>query len=304
VTAGTAGHLALVGCTASGKSALAMALADALEDVEIVTVDSMQVYRGMDIGTAKPTAADRDRHPHHLVDLADPWEDWGVTRWAAEARRVVTEIEQRGHRALVVGGTGLYFQALVDGFTPPGRYPQARAELEAEPDTAALHRRLADLDPLAASRMEPSNRRRVVRALEVAIGSGRPFSSFGPGVNHYPETTWRIAGLWLPRNVVARRIEERFSEMIAGGLVEETEGLRVAGMARTARQALGYREILEHLEQGRPLGDAADEAVRRTRSFARRQRVWWRRDPRVHWFGTAVNPFAVSAQILGRWRRS
>jgi tRNA dimethylallyltransferase len=245
----------------------------------------MQVYRGMDIGTAKPSPADRARHPHHLVDLADPWEEWNVARWAGEARRVVAEIERRGNRALVVGGTGLYFQALVDGFTPPGRYPQVRAELEAEPDTGALHRRLA-----------------VVRALEVSIGSGRPFSSFGPGVDHYPLTTWRIAGLWLPRRVIARRVEERFSQMIAAGLVDETDRLRAAGMAGTARQALGYREVLEHLEQGRPLSDAVDEAVRRTRSFARRQRVWWRRDPRIRWFGAADNPFAVSAQILGRWR--
>ncbi|HET9077542.1 MAG TPA: tRNA (adenosine(37)-N6)-dimethylallyltransferase MiaA [Acidimicrobiales bacterium] len=297
-------HLALVGCTASGKSALSLELARRLGDVEIVTVDSMQVYRGMDIGTAKPTPAEQAEIPHHLIDLAEPGEEWSLTRWASAARRAVASIENRGRRALLVGGTGLYFQAVVDGLNPPGRYPEVRLGLEAEPDTAALHRRLARIDPVAAGRMEPNNRRRVVRALEVSLGSGRPFSSYGPGMTAFPPTSWRIAGVWLPRAVVAGRIRRRLDAMVDAGLVGEVEALvrRPGGLSRTARQALGYREVLAHLEEGVGLTEAIDRADRRTRSFARRQRMWWRRDPRVMWFGAAGNPFAVAEQILGNWR--
>jgi tRNA dimethylallyltransferase len=296
-------HLALVGCTASGKSALALELARRLGDVEVVTVDSMQVYRGMDIGTAKPTPADRAEVPHHLLDLADPAEEWSVTRWAAHARQAVADIEARGHRALLVGGTGLYFQALVDGLCPPGRYPAVQRQLEGEPDTAALYRRLEQVDPTAASRMEASNRRRVIRALEVTLGSARPFSSYGPGVAEFPPTTWRIAGLWLPRAVVAARIENRLLDMLRAGLVDEVAALQAGarGLSRTARQALGYREVLAHLEDGVPLPTATADTVRRTRAFARRQRVWWRRDPRVRWYGTFDNPFAVMPRLLGDW---
>ena len=285
-----------------------MEIARRLGGIEIVTVDSMQVYRGMDVGTAKPTPEERAEIPHHLIDLADPSEEWSVSAWAGHARDVLAEIEKRGHRALVVGGTGLYFQALVDGFAPPGRHPDVRRELEDDPDTVALYERLRSLDPLAASRMEPTNRRRVVRALEVTIGSGRPFSTYGPGVSHFPPNRrWRLAGVWLPRPVLARRIDERFDAMISKGLVDEVRRLlaevQASGLSRTARQALGYRELLEHLQGSTSLAQAVDEAKRRTRAFARRQRVWWRRDPRITWFGAADNPFAVSAVLLGQWRQ-
>jgi tRNA dimethylallyltransferase len=266
----------------------------------------MQVYRGMDIGTAKPSPSQRQEIPHHLIDLIEPDQECSVARWGAAARQAVAAIEGRGHRALLVGGTGLYFQALVDGLQPPGRWPAARAELDDEPDTFALHRRLSEIDPTAAARMEPSNRRRVIRALEVCIGSGRPFSSFGPGLTSYPAVPWLIAGLWLPRAAIAGRIRRRLDDMVGEGLVEEVCRLRSrpGGMAKTARQALGYREILAHLEGDVPLEDAVAEADRRTRRFARRQRVWWRRDPRITWFGTGDNPFAVTAQILGQWTRT
>lgn len=282
---------------------MAVAVARALGDIEIVTVDSMQVYRGMDIGTAKPDLAARGGVPHHLLDLADPSEEWTVTRWLAAAREALAAIEGRGRRALLVGGTGLYFRALVDGLTPPGRYPQVRAELDADPDTAALHGRLAALDPLAAGRMLPGNRRRVVRALEVTLGSGRPFSSFGPGLDTYPAVPWRIAGLAPPREALAERIARRWDGMLAAGLLDEVRTLaaRPGGLARTARQALGYRELLAHLEDGVPLAAAGDEAVRRTRAFARRQRVWWRRDPRIAWYEVGDNPVAVTARLLGDW---
>jgi tRNA dimethylallyltransferase len=196
-------HLALVGTTASGKSTLALEAARSLGGIEIVAVDSMQVYRGMDIGTAKPSPAERAEVPHHLLDVADPSEDFSVARFQAAARAVLVEIESRGNRALLVGGTGLYLQAVVDGLRLPGEWPDVRAELEAEAATpagvGALHGRLAVADPPAAARIEPSNARRVVRALEVTLGSGQPFSSFGPGLDAYPPTTFRLAGVWLPR---------------------------------------------------------------------------------------------------------
>jgi tRNA dimethylallyltransferase len=274
--------------------------------VEVVCVDSMQVYRGMDIGTAKPSAADRAEIRHHLLDLVDPEEDFAVTRYQMVAQQVLAAIEGRGARALLVGGTGLYFQAVVDRLTPPGRYLDVRRELEAEPDTASLYLRLQVIDPLAASRMLPTNRRRVVRALEVSLGSGRPFSTFGPGIATFPPTRFRMAGLWLPRSVVGRRIEARFATMLASGLVGEVAQLaaRPGELSRTARQALGYREILSHLEEGTPLAGGAAEAVQRTKAFARRQRVWWRRDPRITWYGAPENPLAVVPALLGDWRRS
>ncbi|MDQ3642527.1 MAG: tRNA (adenosine(37)-N6)-dimethylallyltransferase MiaA, partial [Actinomycetota bacterium] len=191
-------HLVLVGPTASGKSALAMEVARRLDDVELVSADSMQVYRGMDVGTAKPTPSEQEEVPHHLLDLADPAEDYSVARFQADAAEAIAGIEGRGHRALLVGGTGLYVQAVVDGLALPGEWPELKAELEAQP-VDQLHRRLTRVDPLAASRIEPGNGRRLVRALEVTLGSGRPFSSFGPGLGAYPPTRFRLAGVWLPR---------------------------------------------------------------------------------------------------------
>jgi tRNA dimethylallyltransferase len=258
----------------------------------------------MDIGTAKPTPCEQAEVPHHLLDLAEPAEEWTVTRWVAEARRAVAGIESRGHRALLVGGTGLYFQALVDRLEPPGRYPEVRSELVEVGNTPALYERLQQVDPLAASKMERSNRRRVIRALEVTLGSGRPFSSYGPGMARFPETAWRLAGLWLPRPVVAARIGVRLSAMVDAGLVDEVDRVRRAGMSHTARQALGYREVLGHLEEGTPLSDALAVTEQRTRAFARRQRVWWRRDPRIQWYGTRDDPLAVIPQLLGTWARA
>jgi tRNA dimethylallyltransferase len=269
--------------------------------LEIVSVDSMQVYRGMDIGTAKPSAADQAAVKHHLIDLADPAEDFTVTRFQEAFRLAIGDIEARGRRALLVGGTGLYVRAVVDELAPPGQFPHVKQELETEPDTAALHARLRALDPAAADRMEPTNRRRIVRALEVTIGSGRPFSTFGPGLDAYPPTRFRLAGLWLPRPVVAERIAARVRTMIDDGLAEEAQRLdgRGTGLSRTARQALGYKEFLD----GLPPDQAADETIRRTRAFARRQRVWFRRDPRITWFGARSNPFAVLPALLGDWSR-
>jgi tRNA dimethylallyltransferase len=283
-------HAALVGVTASGKSALALELARRLPDIELVSIDSMQVYRGMDIGTAKPTPAERAEVPHHLLDVADPTEEFTVARFQRAFRAALGDIEARGHRALLVGGTGLYLRAAIDDLDIPGRFPEVRAELEAEPDTAALHARLASIDPVAAHRMEPTNRRRVVRALEVTLGSGRPFSSFGPGLGDYRPSRFALLGVWLPRPVVAERIARRYAEQVAAGFVEEVRGLADTGLGHTARQALGYKELLAHLAGECTEEEAIDLAVRRTRRFARRQRVWFQRDPRITWVGAGDDP--------------
>jgi tRNA dimethylallyltransferase len=294
-----------VGSTASGKSALGVLVALSLGDVEIVSADSMQVYRGMDIGTAKPSASERSGITHHLIDVADPSENWDVARFVRDAGQIMDEVASRGKRVLFVGGTGLYLHALVDHFAVPGCWPEVAADLEATASTADLYTRLEDLDPVGAARVDPANRRRVVRALEVMIGSGRPFSSYGPGVAAFPPTNWRLAGVWLPREVLAARIEKRFTGMLEAGFLEEVGKLaaRPEGLSRTARQALGYRELLSHVEEGVDLGEAVDLAVRRTRRFARRQRMWWRRDPRVRWFGSPENPLAILPALLKDWSR-
>jgi tRNA dimethylallyltransferase len=282
-------HLALVGPTASGKSAAALHVARARPDLELVSVDSMQVYRGMDIGTAKPTPAEQAEVRHHLIDIVDPDEDFTVARYQRAATLVLADIERRGKRALLVGGTGLYLQAVVDDLDIPGQWPEVRAELESELAQRGpehLHARLAELDPTAAGRMEPTNRRRIVRALEVTIGSGRPFSSYGPGVHAHPDDRrFALAGIDLPVDLVDRRIADRYDDQLARGFVDEVRGLaaRPGGLSRTARQALGYKELLAHLAGELDLDAAVDLAVRRTRRFARRQRAWFRRDRRITW---------------------
>jgi tRNA dimethylallyltransferase len=284
--------LAIVGPTASGKSDLALAVARRYGGVELVAADAMQVYRGMDIGTAKPTGAERDEVPHHLVDVADPDDDFSLARYVELGRAALADIESRGKRAVIVGGTGLYVRGLVDDFEVPGQWPAVREELERDPDTAALHRRLTELDPVAASRMEAGNRRRIVRALEVTVGSGRPFSSFGPGMAAYPLVATVQLGLEWPLDELDSRIESRAHAMVDGGLVAEVEALaaRPGGLSRTARQALGYREVLEHLDGVVSLDEAVKTIVARTRQFARRQVRWFRRDPRIVWRDGRIAP--------------
>jgi tRNA dimethylallyltransferase len=298
------GPVALVGATASGKSTLALAIARADHAIELVSVDSMQVYRRMDIGTAKPTPAERAEVPHHLIDIVDPWEDFTVTAFAERARAAIADIEARGRRPLLVGGTGLYLRAVIDELAVPGRFPEVRAELEAEPDSPTLHRRLSELDPVAAGRMQPTNRRRILRALEVTVGSGRPFSSFGPGLEVYPPTRFDMVGVELPFAALAARIEQRYRQQVASGFVTEARRLLVdpRGMSRTAGQALGYKELFAHLSGACSLGEAGALAVRRTRRFARRQRSWFGRDPRIRWLraddpAELVEPLAAELGI-------
>ena len=304
-------HLALVGPTASGKSGVAFALARELGDVEIVSLDSMQVYRGMDIGTAKPSAWERSVVPHHLVDVADPAEDWSVARTQVAARAALRDIEARGRRALLVGGTGLYVRSVIDDLHIPGEDLARRAELEVATEEVEGLRRafreLEALDPIAAARIEPRNRRRIVRALEVIHLTGRPFSSFGPGVDHFgpPAVAVRMIGVWLPREVLGRRIAARVVAMRDAGFVDEVSALAEAPeeLSRSAAQAIGYREVLAYLRGDlATLEVALDLAVRRTRAFARRQRMWFRRDPRITWLGTSGDPQALTSAVGDLWR--
>lgn len=308
-------HLALVGPTASGKSALALAIARAAGDAEIVSLDSMQVYRGLDIGTAKPTRAERAEIPHHLVDVADPDEEWSVARTQAGARAAIADIEARSRRAVLVGGTGLYVQAVVDAFELPGEDLGLRAELEAatsEPGgLLAAWRELQSADPDAAARIDEHNQRRIVRALEVIRITGRPFSSFGPGVFGTDDTAFPVllAGVWTTRDQLAARIAARVGAMRAAGLVDEVRA--VAGrLGRSAAQAIGYKELLVALAVADPAAADLDAAfalmTRRTRSFARRQRMWFRRDPRITWiapgheFGRAADALLTCWNAMSR----
>ncbi len=285
----------VLGPTASGKSDVAMAAATAVAGTEIVAVDAMQVYRGMDIGTAKPTPADRARVVHHGLDLAEPSESFTVTDYRGAYDAFLPEI---AGRPLLVAGTGLYLTAALDRLDIPGRWPLLRAELEADADVAGLHDRLATLDPVAAARIEPGNQRRVVRALEVTLGSGRPFSSFGPGLQAYPATDAVLIGVRWPRPLLAERIAGRVHAMVEAGLLAEVERVAASGLSRTAAQALGYKELVGHLEGRSTLEDAVEATITRTRQFAVRQERWFRRDPRVRWIDVDRDPVAVVAPAV------
>lgn len=297
--------LVILGPTASGKSAVAMAVATSEVGrklgIEIVSMDAMQVYRGMDIGTAKPTPDEQHVVRHHLIDLVNATDTFTVADFQVAYHSAVSDIESRQGRALLVGGTGLYVRAVVDAMTLPGQWPEVRARLENEAierGPEVLHARLITLDPAAASKMEPNNVRRIVRALEVCEGSGHPFSSFGPGVDTYPESPVQQVALRWPREVLAQRIEERVHIMVNRGLRDEVENLLVAGLSLTAMQALGYKEMVEHLEGHMSLDEVVETIVLRTRQFAVRQERWFRRDPRITWFDIESDPVAEVAPFI------
>jgi tRNA dimethylallyltransferase len=288
--------LAVVGPTAAGKTELALSVAERL-GAEVVSADAMLVYRGMDIGTAKPTPEERARVPHHLVDLVDPGEEFSVARFQPLARAAIAEVLGRGRLPLLVGGSGLYFHAVVDDFVFPPTDPAVRARLEAEAAAVGLpelYRRLAATDPAAAARIQPANLRRTVRALEVIELTGRPFSSFRAAMDA-PVSRYRLTVLGLdpgPERLAAR-VAERVAAMAEAGLADEVRRLAGRPLSRTARQALGYKELLDAMERGSPLDQALEQVVRRTRAYARRQLAWFRRDPRVRWSTLPPGPDRV-----------
>lgn len=295
--------VALVGPTASGKSALAHEVAlESGGSIELLSVDAMGVYRGMDLGTAKPTRRERDEVSYHLLDLVGPDEEFTLAQFQREAKRSVASISDVGHQALYVGGTGLYGRAVLDDLDIPARYPDIRRTLEAraEEDLRALYDELVQLDPVAASRLEATNERRVVRALEVTLGAKRPFSSYGEGLLNYGRVRVVQVGLDCEVAVLDERIERRFRSWMDQGLLDEIDGLLRApgGLGRTARQAVGYRELLRHLEDVAPLDECVNDALTRSRRLARRQRSWFRRDPRVEWFSDVAQAKRRLLEVL------
>lgn len=280
--------IAIVGPTASGKSALAMRVAERIGG-EIVSADSRQVYRGMDIGTAKPTIEERARIPHHLVDIVDPGERYDVLRYQRDGRAALAGIRARGRVALVVGGTGLYVRALLDGLELASlpHDPEVRARLESE-DPATLHERLRAMDPNAASRVDPRNRRRLVRYLEVATIAGGPV----PRVRGAPLAALRI-GLRPPREVLVAAIERRVRDMVAQGVLDEARSLVARGIdpRLPSMSAHGYVHWAALLRGEIDLETAIARTARDVRAYSRRQMTWFRRDAAIRWFDpTATDP--------------
>lgn len=290
--------IAIAGPTAAGKSEVAMLLAQRIRG-EIISVDSMQVYRGLDIGTAKPTLAERDIVPHHLIDIMDLTESFDAAKFVEHARRAIQEIHARGRTPILCGGTGLYFKALLEGLgeAPPGS-PQVRAELEKTP-LPELLRELAERDPVTFARIDRKNPRRVVRALEVIRLTGKPFSAQRAAWNNSQASpslsTTAFFGLSRASKDLHSRIEERVEKMFQLGLVEETRQLLERGLARnrTAFQAIGYREAVDFLGGKRPLAETITLVKQRTRQFSKRQRTWFRRQGAIRWVHIASEDTAV-----------
>jgi tRNA dimethylallyltransferase len=296
----------LVGPTAVGKSQLAVAVAQRLggtgQPAEIVNADSMLVYRGMDIGTAKPTAAERGDIPHHLIDVLDVRQTATVADFQQRARAVIADCEDRGVVPVLVGGSALYVRAIVDDFRFPGTDPTLRAELEAELAAAgseSLHRRLAELDPASAAQILPGNGRRVVRALEVVALTGDSYSATLPA-RHYALPGVVQIGLDIDRARLDQRIAERVDRMWTAGLVAEVRRLVDAGLREglTASRALGYRQVLAYLAGELTEDEARTRIVAATRKFARRQDGWFRKDPRITWLAHDRSDLADAVAAL------
>lgn len=277
--------VAVMGATATGKSGLAMRLAEEL-DGEIVNADALQIYRGLDIGTAKPDADMMRRVPHHLVDILEPQETFSAGEFVRCAKPVLEGIQRRGRVAIVVGGTGLYFRALLDGLSPlPDIDPQIRLRVR-QLEQEDARRQLESLDPQTAQRLALADRQRTQRALEVILSSGRPIS-YWQGLKPSAESLWpayRI-GLTMARSLLYDRIADRVQGMIAHGWVSEVQGLLERGVAPSAPafQAIGYRQLVRHVLDDWSLDAATDDTIRATRRYAKRQVTWFRKEGAIRW---------------------
>ena len=292
--------ITVVGATATGKSDLALDLAEHLGG-EIINTDSMQFYRGMDIGTAKLPVEERRGTPHHLIDILDVTAEANVQDFQARARTAIADIRNRGHRPILVGGSGLYVRAAVDHMEFPGTDPDIRARLEAEAaaDRWSLHQRLRELDPTAAEKITVNDQRRIARALEVIELTGRAFSAQLPDYQEIEPTIH--LGLSMDRPILHERIAARVELMWDHGWVDEVRSLLEVGLAegRTASRAIGYAQIRRHLDGELSAAEAKEETIVRTRQFARRQDTWFRRDPRIHWIdGSAADAERNRARAL------
>ncbi len=278
--------VAVVGATAAGKTGLSLDLAEALGG-EVVNTDAMQLYRGMDVGTAKLPPDERRGIPHHLLDTLEVTEPATVAEFQGQARAVIAELRGRGATPVLVGGSALYTRAVLDEFEFPGTDPEVRSRLEAElaeVGSASLHARLAEVDPESAARILVENGRRVVRALEGLEITGRPFSATLPRLEYVDPRTVQV-GVDIDRPTLDARIAQRVEEMFAAGFVAEVERLLERGLAqgRTAGRAIGYPEVAAHLAGELSLDEARERTVVATRRFARRQDAWFRKDPRIRW---------------------
>jgi tRNA dimethylallyltransferase len=285
--------IVICGATATGKSDLAVALAQEIS-AEIINADSMQLYKGMDIGTAKITVEERKGIPHHLMDLLDVTQDANVAWYQEHARAAITEIHARGKNVIVVGGTGLYIKAILDELNFPDTDPVVRAELELEFATKGigpLFERLEKLDPAAALAIDKANSRRVIRALEVIKITGKPFTANLPREesSRYPHA--QQFGLVMDRDALSERISNRVERMWEQGLVAEAEKLLVAGITQgvTAQRALGYAQVIAQIEGKVTEEEAKEETKRATRQYARRQETWFSRDERITWISPTQN---------------
>lgn len=279
------------GPTASGKTKLGVSLAKAL-DGEVVSADSMQIYRGMDIGTAKPTEEEMDGVPHHMLDVADPWENYSVARYVKEASLCVDGILQRGKLPIVVGGTGLYIDSLCRGLdfaseSPNGALRQRLQEEASTLGTKAMWEKLCEIDPEAAGRLHPNDEKRIIRALEVYYETGKTITQHNIETKARPPRYERAAiGLsFVDREDLRARIDRRVDEMVQSGLEEEVRRLLASGLSPscTAMQAIGYKELAACLEQGLPMEAAVEEIKLRSRQYAKRQLTWFRRNTDIHW---------------------
>ena len=280
----------IAGATATGKSSLSLELAQAI-DAEIINADSMQVYRGMDIGTAKISIEERQGIPHHMLDVLDVNQDSTVAWYQSSAREVIDEIHSRGKSVVMVGGTGLYIKAVIDELNFPDTDPMVRHTLNKEAEDLgidAMFARLEKLDPAAAIAIDRANLRRIIRALEVIEITGKPFTANLPREEsiRYPDA--RQFGLVMDRELLSERIDQRVNTMFENGFVEEVQKLMSSGLleGRTAQRALGYSQIVSHLQGETSLDAAVEETKRATRQYARRQETWFSRDARIKWIST------------------
>ena len=285
--------ICIVGPTAVGKTEIAIQLAQHL-DAEIVSLDSRQIYREMDIGTAKPIPEQQRAAPHHLIDCVDVDQPFSVAEYQRLADTAIAEIRERGKRTMAVGGAGLYFRGIIDGlFDGPGADAEIRAKLQREVDehgNVALHERLRRCDPETANRVHPNNLVRVIRALEVYELTGKPISSLQQQWKmNEPRYPFRAFGLNMPRETLYQRIEERVNRMVEAGLIEEVKGLLDQGCPRNcvAMQSFGYKELIDYLDGKRTLDEAISLLKQNTRRFAKRQLTWFRNDPRIEWLDTS-----------------
>ena len=300
--------ICIAGPTASGKSALAVALAREL-DGEVVSCDSMQVYKRMDIGTAKPSPEERQGIPHHMIDVAEPWEDYSVSRYCADAAPIVEDIVSRGKTAIIAGGTGLYMDSLIRGndFAPfPSTGVRERLEREADREgMEALLARLRAVDPEAAARLHLSDRKRIIRAMEVYLETGETITAHNRRTQALPP---RFSPVWLGLDFESRaelysRIDRRVDVMLEAGLLEEIRALLRSGIPEkcTAMQAIGYKEFTAALDGRCTVEAAADQVRQSSRRYAKRQLTWFRRNGRIHWLRRG--PGEGSAEILASARR-